>query len=411
VRGSVVKKGERWYVVIEDKDPATGRRKRRWHSGYRTKREAQAACNELATSMQRGEYLTPNKQTVGEFCEEWLLTIRATVRPSTLDKYERDLRSNVVPYIGFVPLSKLDGSALNRLWATLAESGRKASRPGAERGGLAPKSIENIAMTLHRVLKDAVRWGRISRNPADMADAPKRSATHREIQAWNVETLRTFLEVTRDDDLFALWLFLATSGVRRGEALGLRWADVDLDTARARITQTVITISWKVHFGQPKTAAGRRPIALDPMTVGVMREHRKRMLERRLLVGDGFVDQGLVFCQPDGAPLHPERVYQAFQRALKKHDLPTISIHGLRHTWATIALEQGVHPRVVQERLGHANIAVTLQTYSHVLPTMHDDAAATVASLLAYGRGASRGSVDPATPWTALATRQNDEWR
>jgi Arm DNA-binding domain/Phage integrase, N-terminal SAM-like domain len=100
MRGSVEKKGERWYVVIEDKDPATGRRKRRWHSGYRTKREAQAACDELATSMQRGEYLTPNKQTVGEFCEEWLLAIRATVRPSTLDKYECDLRSNVVPYIG-----------------------------------------------------------------------------------------------------------------------------------------------------------------------------------------------------------------------------------------------------------------------------------------------------------------------
>jgi integrase len=116
-----------------------------------------------------------------------------------------------------VPLSKLDGSALNRLWATLAESGRKASRPDTERGGFAPKSIENIAMTLHRVLKDAVRWGRISRNPADMADPPKRSATHREVQAWNVETLRTFLEVTRNVELFAVWLFLATSGVRRGE--------------------------------------------------------------------------------------------------------------------------------------------------------------------------------------------------
>lgn len=382
MRGSVVKKNDHWYVVIEDKDPATGRRKRRWHSGYRTKREAQAACNELAVAMQRGEYLAPSKQTVGDFVEEWLDTIRATVRVSTLEKYSRDLRTHVVPHIGFVPMTKLDGPALNRLWSTLAETGKRPSRPGGDRTGLSHKSIENVAMTLHRLLKDAVRWGRIARNPADMADPPKRTATHREIRAWNVETLRTFLEVTRDDNLFALWLFLATSGVRRGEALGLRWLDVDLDMARARITQTVISISWKVHFGQPKTAAGRRPIALDPMTVGVMRDHRKRMLELRLLVGDGFVDQGLVFCHPDGSPLHPERVYQAFQRALKKHDLPVISIHGLRHTWATIALEQGVHPRVVQERLGHSNIAVTLQTYSHVLPTMHDEAAATVASLL-----------------------------
>ncbi len=110
MRGSVVKKNDHWYVVIEDKDPTTGKRKRRWHSGYRSKREAQAACNELAVAMQRGEYLAPNKQTVGDFVEEWLETIRATVRISTLEKYSRDLRTHVVPYIGFVPLTKLDGA-------------------------------------------------------------------------------------------------------------------------------------------------------------------------------------------------------------------------------------------------------------------------------------------------------------
>ena len=130
MRGSVVKKNDHWYVVIEDKDPATGKRIRRWHSGYRTKREAETACNELATAMQRGEYLAPNKQTVGDFSEEWLDTIRATVRPSTLDKYRRDIRAHVLPNIGFVPMNKLDGPALNRLWTTLAESGKKPSRPG-----------------------------------------------------------------------------------------------------------------------------------------------------------------------------------------------------------------------------------------------------------------------------------------
>lgn len=380
MRGSVVNKDNRWYVVIEDREPGSGKRKRRWHSGYRTKREAQAACNELVTAMQRGEYLAPNKQTVAAFIDEWLETIRATVRPATLDKYTRDLRAHVVPHLGHLPLARLDGPALNRLWTTLAESGRQSRRPGGEPEGLSAKSIQNVAMTVHRLLKDAVRWGKITRNPADMADPPKRSANQREIQAWNVETLRTFLQLTKDDALHVLWVVLATTGLRRGEALGLRWHDVDLDTARARVTQTVTAIGWEVHYGQPKTAAGRRPVALDPATVSLLREYRKRMLEQRLLVGDGFVDQGLVFCQPDGSPLHPERVYQAFKRALRRHELPNIPLHGLRHTWATIALEHGVHPRVVQERLGHANIAVTLQTYSHVLPTMHDEAASTVAS-------------------------------
>jgi len=163
--------------VDTDRDPATGARKRRWHSGFRTKREAQAACNELAAAMQRDDYLQANRQTVREFALEWLVTIAPTVRPSTLDKYQRDLRAHVIRHIGFVLLSKLDGPALNRLWAELAVSGRKPARPGGLPSGLSAKSVENVAMTVHRMLRDAVRWGRLSKSPADMADPPRRSAT------------------------------------------------------------------------------------------------------------------------------------------------------------------------------------------------------------------------------------------
>jgi integrase len=384
MRGSIVKKGARWYVVVEDRNPATGRRKRRWHSGYRTKREAQAACNELLASLQLGDYIAPSRQTVEDFASEWLEAIRATIRPSTMDKYRRDLRTHVLPYVGHLQLTKLDATTLNRLWATLAESGRRPRSPEGSPSGLSAKSIENVAMTVHRMLKDAVRWGRLARNAADAADPPRRSVDRVEIQAWDAETLRRFLDACRaaDDPLYSLWVFMATTGLRRGEALGLRWSDVDLDAGRARITHSLGSISWQVVAGQPKTAAGRRPISMDPITIGVLRDHRKRMLEQRLLVGAGFVDQDFVFCEPDGNPLHPERVYQAFKRRVRKHALPSLSPHGLRHTWATIALSNGVHPRVVQERLGHAHISVTLQTYSHVQPTMHDDAAALVARLI-----------------------------
>jgi integrase len=384
MRGSIVKKGDKWYVIVEDRDSETGHRKRRWHSGYRTKREAQSACNELLASLQHGDYVPPSRQTVAEFAAEWLDAIRATIRPATMDKYRRDLRAHVVPYVGHMALNKLDATALNRLWATLAESGKKRQPSETEATGLTAKSIENVAMTTHRMLKDAVRWGRLARNPADAADPPRRSVERVEIRAWDAETLRRFLDECRvhGDPLYALWVFLATTGLRRGEALGLRWAEVNLDAGRARITHTLGSISWKVVSGQPKTSAGRRPIALDPITVTVLRDHRKRMLEQRLLVGAGFVDQDYVFCEPDGSPLHPERVYQAFKRRIRKHGFPALSPHGLRHTWATIALSNGVHPRVVQERLGHAHISVTLQTYSHVQPTMHDDAAALVAGLI-----------------------------
>lgn len=305
MRGSVVKKGTCWYVVVEDRDAETGRRKRRWHSGYRTKRDAQAACSELLASLHRGDYVAPNRQTVAEFAAEWLDAIRATIRPSTMDKYRRDVRAHVLPYIGHLLLARLDATTLNRLWATLAETGRKPRSVDGSPSGLSSKSIENVAMTVHRMLKDAVRWGRLARNPADAADPPRRSVKARQVQACDAETLRRFLGECRavNDPLYPLWVFLATTGLRPGEALGLHWAEVDLASGRVGITHTLGSIKWKLVAGQPKTSAGRRPIALDPTTASVLRDHRRRMLEQRLLVGAGFVDQDYVFCEPDGSPL------------------------------------------------------------------------------------------------------------
>ena len=196
--------------------------------------------------------------------------------------------------------------------------------------------------------------------------------------------LRGFIEASRlaDDRLHALWVVLATTGMRRGEALGLRWSDVDLDTGRLRVVQTIVQTRSLVTVGQPKTDRGRRSVALDQGTVAALRDHRRRMLEERLLVGADFDDLGLVFHQPDGTWLQPDAVSAAFLRRVRRDGLPRLTLHGLRHTWATLALERGVHPRVVQERLGHSTIAITLGIYSHVSPTLHDEAAQLVADLV-----------------------------
>lgn len=167
--------------------------------------------------------------------------------------------------------------------------------------------------------------------------------------------------------------------MRRGEALGLRWKDVDLDKGRLSVVQTLTQTRSKVVTGEPKTSSGRRSIALDDATVGVLRDHRKAMLEERMLVGPDFSDEGLVFHHPDGACLRPDAVSAQFLRRVRQSDLSRLTLHGLRHTWATLALEQGIHPRVVQERLGHSTIAITLGIYSHVSPTLHDEAAAQIA--------------------------------
>jgi integrase len=202
--------------------------------------------------------------------------------------------------------------------------------------------------------------------------------------AWDAITLRAFLDASRaaGDRMHALWVLLATTGMRRGEALGLRWADTDLDGGRVRVVQTITQARGRIFVGEPKTARGRRSVALDNGTLAVLRDHRRRMLEERLLVGQDFADHGLVFHHPDGLCLRPDAVSAAFVRRGAQYGLPRLTLHGLRHTWATLALERGIHPRVVQERLGHSTIAITLGIYSHVAPTLHDEAAQQVAALV-----------------------------
>jgi integrase len=175
---------------------------------------------------------------------------------------------------------------------------------------------------------------------------------------------------------------------------GLRWSDLDLTAGRLSIVQTVIAVNHEVRIGSPKTAKGRRTVALDPGTVGALREHRRRQVAERLLMGAGFTDHGLVFCRPDGGPLHPEHFSRMFDREIAKTELPRIRLHDLRHTWASVALSAGVHPKVVQERLGHASIGITLDVYSHVADGLHADAAALVAGLVSSPLAAAGGGDD-----------------
>ncbi|MGH2573618.1 MAG: site-specific integrase [Actinomycetota bacterium] len=194
-----------------------------------------------------------------------------------------------------------------------------------------------------------------------------------------------FLGHVREDRLYALWHLLGTTGLRRGEALGLRWTDLDLDGEKLAVRQTLVTVGYAVEFSEPKTDKGRRSVDLDAGTVGVLRDHRRRHLEERLALGQGYQDSGVVFTQPDGKLIHPDELSKAFKRHVKAAGLPALSVHGLRHTWASLALRANVHPKIVSERLGDANIGVTLDTYSHLIPTLGREAAATVATVIQGG--------------------------
>jgi len=395
MRGSIVKRGKGYSVVVDlDRDPTTGKRRQKWHSGYRTKRAAEDALSELVNGVKSGSYVEKSKQTVTEYVTDWLAAIEPTVRPATHYSYARNLRLHVVPVLGGMPLQSVDAGVLNTLYASLLAEGRKDYAGG----GLSPRSVRYVHTILHRALKDAVKWGRLARNPADAADPPRAGSTARaEFTTWTAEQLRTFLDGTREDRNGVAYLLLASTGLRRGEALGLRWSDVDLDAGRIAIRQTVIVIHNRPQLGTPKTAKGRRTVVLDKGTVAALRAHRKRQAAERLQIGSGWQDQDLVFCRVDGTVLHPERFSRSFIAATRRLGLPVIRLHDLRHGWATMALSAGVHPKIVQERLGHANISITIDTYSHVTGTLHQDAAEQVAALFS-------GSVsNPLAPGTDSA--------
>jgi integrase len=379
MRGSVVKRGDGDSVVVElDRDPVTNKRRQKWHSGYRTKRDASG--HSAKSSPQSTAAVTssqPNKN-LREFTTEWLAAIKPTVRPANHYSYSRNLRLHVIPRLGSVQLRRIDAGMLNTLYAVLLASGRKDHAGG----GLSPRTVRYIHTIVRRALKDAVKWGRLARNPADAADPPKAAAASRpEAVTWTAAQLRTFFEGTRGSRHWTAYLVLPTTGLRRGEALGLRWADLDLDGARASIRQTVIAVKRTALLGTPKTAKGRRTVTLESGTVTARREHRRRQAAERLQMGAGWTDTDLVFCHVDGTMLHPERFTRGFFDAVRRLELPPIRLHDLRHGWATLALQAGVHPKVVQERLGHANIGITLDTYSHVVAGLHEDAAEQVAAL------------------------------
>ncbi len=201
-------------------------------------------------------------------------------------------------------------------------------------------------------------------------------------RAWQAEDLNSFLETVKADRLYPLWRTLALTGLRRGEALGLLWQDVDLKAGRLTIRRSLVPVNAAVVVSEPKTRRGHRSVTLDPVTVSVLKTWRRRQREESLQWGPAWTSTGLVFTREDGTAYRPERITQMFAGLVKKAKVPRITVHGLRHTHATLALAAGVHPKVVSDRLGHSTVAHTLDVYSHAVPSMEEEAAVRIAALV-----------------------------
>jgi integrase len=370
-RAFIARKGKRHWVVVEtDRDPLTNKRQRKWHSSYRTKRDAESVRIKILADLMAGSYVAPDKSTIKTFLEdEWLPAIAHTIRPNTLEHYRTQTAAYVVPRLGNVQLQSLTPQRLNTFYGELLAKGATNGAP------LAPQTVRNVHRMIHTALEAAVRWGKLSRNAASAAQPPRLPKADRRI--WTEDDLRVFLEFASDDPLFALWLLAATTGMRRSELLGLQWCDLHLDDGYLTIVRALTVAAHRIHLDAPKTAHGSRRVGLDAMTVEVLRQHRRSEQERSLAEGRSWDTSAPVFSTAAGEPIHPEALTKRFTKLVRASGLPSIRLHDLRHSYATLALLTGVDPKLVSSRLGHGTLSVTSDLYTHALPS-HDQQVANV---------------------------------
>ncbi len=371
MKGSIRQRSKgSWEICLDaGRDPATGKRLRHFESVKGAKKAAQQRLAELLVSIERGSYVKPKRITLGEWLGDWLGGYVATnCSLRTAQSYQSEVRRHLIPALGVIPLPQLRPQHLQRYYAQALSDGRTD-----EKGGLSARTVQYHHRILSEALSHAVKMGLLGRNVAEAVDSPR--PEQKNMATMVPEDIPQFLEVARETPYYVLFYTALYTGMRLGEVLGVRWCDVDLDMASLSVVQALYKRSGVCKMVKPKSSHSRRRIALSPSLALLLRDHKAEQNVRGILLGESLVDSDLVFCHPDGKPLDPGVVSHTFARVLKKAGLPHIRFHDLRHTHATLLLKGGIHPKIVSERLGHANIGITLDTYSHVLPGLQEKAA------------------------------------
>ena len=365
MRGHITKRSSDSYTIVISlgTDPVTQKRQQHWESIKGTKKEAEKRLAELLHQHDNGNYTKPGKSTVAQFLERWLADYaRAGIAPRSYERYEGIVRSYLIPSLGSISLVRLKPEHVQGLYGSALEK------------GLSAKSVNLLHSVLHVALKAAVRWGLVGRNVADAVDPPRIQRT--EMRVWNEDEVTVFLDAAKDSPYYALYYTALFTGMRRSELLALKWKDVDLLLCQINVNRGLHRLAdGKYIFTEPKSARSRRTIALSPSAIPVLRDHQERRKQDFIILGRTLSEEDLVFCRIDGLPLRPNNVTRTWKVVAKRCGLEPIRLHDARHTHATLMLKRNVHPKIVQERLGHASIQMTLDTYSHVAPGIQEAAA------------------------------------
>jgi integrase len=353
----------RWYFLLDGTPGPDGRRRRQWSGGYPTRKAAEAALREELGRRDQGIMLAPGKITLRAFADRWLAYMTALGRDErTTERYGELLRLHVLPTLGGLPLRQLTPTHLTDLYARLLQDGRRDGR-----GGLSARSVGHVHRALHRMLKQAVRWQLLARNPATDLELP--TVPKAEMVTLTQEQARTLLDAAEARPwLHTLVLLGVATGARLGELLALRWADVDLDQGTVRIGWSRRIVGGRMQVKGPKTKAGVRTVALGPATAAALRRLRAEQAERRLAFGPGYATEAdLVICKADGRPYRPDSASTMFRKFVDQAGLPrTVHVHTLRHSAASFLAAAGVPASDIAAQLGHADGgALALKVYVH----------------------------------------------
>lgn len=357
MQGHVRKRGSKWCAVVYMGLDANGKRKYKWFSGYATKKEAQRALTEKLQEINTGTYVEPVKMTVLAFSEIWMDARRNQVRGVTWENNERLLKNHILPHIGNMLLTQLRAGHIEKMYADLQ---------------LTANSILTVHKTLAVMMRAALKWEYINRDIMKQVTPPR---VPREIRTvWDFDDVKAFNEAVKGHYLYTAFSLAVTTGMRRSEILGLKWDDIDWERKTIHVQRSLKVENKQKVISEVKTDSSRRMISLFDEDVDHLRQHRIEQLEQRMVLGPEFNPENLVFVRRDGESILPSNFSRDWAEFLKKHELPHIPLHGSRHTHATLMLALGIHPKVVQERLGHGSIRITMDLYSHVLPGMQEEA-------------------------------------
>lgn len=351
--GAIYQRGDGRWVASLDLGYANGKRQRKVVYG-KTRREAADKLKDLTYAQRQGRLVMSDQRTLGDFLDMWLEdVVKPSVRARTHESYEGVVRLRIKPDLGHVRLGKLTTAQVQRLLATRAEH-------------LSARGVEYTWQVLVRALHVAVDWNLLAINVAAKAKPPRPAKS--EVQPMSVEDMRAVLAACTDHRLEAAFVLALTTGMRRGEVLGLQWSDLDLDAGALRVRRTLHRVGGKLHAGEPKSAKGRRTVALSGLALAALKRHRVRQAQQRLALGEAWHDGDWVFTTGDGKPLDPRNFLGDWHALLGSVGLEPRPLHHARHGAASLMLSQGVPLKIVQETLGHSTVSLTVDLYGHLMP-------------------------------------------